>query len=70
VKEWREKKLEFWLFLFDRFERIKASAYVPLKGIKTVVVHSYKKYFWWVRLILIVLKMVLRRVARPQGIEE
>ena len=40
-------------FLFDRFERNKASAYVPLKGIKTAVVRS-QKYFWWVRLILII----------------
>jgi hypothetical protein len=69
VKEWREKKYEFLLFLFDRFGRNKPSAYVPLKGIKTAVVLS-QKYFLWVRLILIFFKMILRRVARPQGIEE
>jgi hypothetical protein len=53
----------FWFFFFD-LEGIKSFA----SGIKTNVVHS-QKIIWWVGLFLEFLKIVLRREARPQGIE-
>jgi len=58
-----------FLVIFIWFGRIRSFAYIPTSGIKTNVVHS-QKLFWWVRLFLEFLKIVLRRVERPQGMRE